>query len=296
MMTLMLVEAPFGVIMSRMSGVSVSGYMLMGYGWISQGNQRHATQWALAGLVFQHLRVHRACIRFHGTRLGNDGTYDFAIMHDGSSSKRPQGGASTLVGFDGPCRYPSSRFLHLLDDSRPFRCDTHDLGDDSEGPIRIEEGHASDGMIHFADDRIALATKVTSDPLEFADGQTEGEVLRATRRISGEVVVEHAFTRERLDEFDEGSAVVGLGGEPIGGDDLTMIAHVQILRPYMLRLVEAGNSESLRKERHGGPDIRNHPADLGEFESGDGVVDVVHIGYAFRFRCIGSEMNGYSRP
>jgi hypothetical protein len=33
----------------------------------------------------------------------------------------------------------------------------------------------------------------------------------------------------------------------------------------------------VRKEFYGGVNVWNHPADLGEFKSGDGVVDTIHV-------------------
>jgi hypothetical protein len=43
------------------------------------------------------------------------------------------------------------------------------------------------------------------------------------------------------------------------------------------RFWKPSNAEGVRKEFYGGMNVRHYPADLCEFESGDGVADIAHV-------------------
>jgi len=165
---------------------------------------------------------------------------------------------------------------HLFDCDPSFRRDAHNLGGNAQRLVGVEESHSCNWMVHFADDCITLFAQIAGDPIEIANRQAESNVLCAACGILGEVVMEHALAGNGLDEFDERAPIVGLGGQPFAGHGLAMIGHTQILRPDMFRLGEASDAQGVRKELFGGVNVRDHPADLCELESGDRIVETAH--------------------
>ena len=59
-----------------------------------------------------------------------------------------------------------TNFLHLFDGFPSFRCDAHDLGDNTQRFIRVKKSHSCNWMIYFADDRISLFAKIVGSSLE----------------------------------------------------------------------------------------------------------------------------------
>jgi hypothetical protein len=96
-------------------------------------------------------------------------------------------------------------------------------------------------------------------------------------RLPGEVILKHALDGNGLDEFDEEPSVISLGGQLFTGRGLTVVGHAQILCADMFWLGKASDRQSVRQEFYGGLNIRNYPANLGQFKSGDGIIEPVHV-------------------
>lgn len=124
---------------------------------------------------------------------------------------------------------------------------------------------------------ITLLAQLTGDAVKLAYRQTEGKMSHAACRILGQVIMEHALARNWLDEFKEGTSVIGLRGQPFAGYGLAAVGQAQIPSADIFRLGKASNGQSVGKELYGGMNIRDYPADLGQFKFGDGVIDTVHI-------------------
>ena len=162
----------------------------------------------------------------------------------------------------------SASLLHLFDGDPSFRCDAHNLGGNAQRLVGVEESHSRNWVVHFADDLITLFAQIVGDPVEITYRQTEGNVLCSACGILREIVMEHALAGNRLDEFDEGTSVIGLSGQPFAGHGLAIIGHAQILCGDMFRLGKASDAQGVRKEFHGDVNVRDHPADLGQFKGG----------------------------
>ena len=88
--------------------------------------------------------------------------------------------------------------FHFIDGLSSLGRDAHDLRCNAHGFEGVEEFHARNGVVYFANQWIALLNQIVNNLLESTHGQLEGEMLYSAGRIFSQVVMEHTLTGKRL--------------------------------------------------------------------------------------------------